>query len=124
MAGQAEKMIYGEWVGNDVDIEFIQKPVYWKNRSINILPGALVNGVMLDEGTAKDIQIVDGKIVIIGYLNGFTMDRNNDGVPDDWDYDGQPDKNHDTGYPCIWIDGTPHVLDHHNIGEVYGLFIR
>ena len=123
-AGQAEKMIYGEWVGNDVDIEFIQKPVYWKNRSINILPGALVNGVMLDEGTAKDIQIVDGKIVIIGYLNGFTMDRNNDGTPDDWDYDGQPDKNHDTGYPCIWIDGTPHVLDHHNIGEVYGLFIR
>ena len=81
--------------GNDVD-RFIQKPVYWKNRSINI-PPRIVNGNVMRE--QQRISNCDGKIVIIGYLNGFTMDRNNDGVPDDWDYDGQPDKNHDTGYP-------------------------
>ena len=48
--------------------------------------------------------------------------RSKDGC--DWDRDGVPDKNHDTGYPCLWIDGTPHVLDSQNIGEYYTLFIR
>ena len=79
---------------------------------------------MLNEGTARDIKLVDGKIVVLGYLNGMYYDTNNDGIPDAWDRDGIPDKNHDTGYPCIWIDRTPHVLDSQNIGEYYTLFIR
>jgi hypothetical protein len=33
-------------------------------------------------------------------------------------------KNHDTGYPCLWIDGIPHVLDTQHVGEFYTLHIR
>ena len=123
-AGLVNKLIINGWNGNDPDYEIIQKPAYWVNDNLNILPGATVNGVMLNEGTARDIKIVDGKIVVLGYLNGMYFDTNNDGIPDDWDRDGIPDKNHDTGYPCIWIDRTPHVLDSQNIGEYYTLFIR
>ena len=123
-AGSVNKLIINGWNGNDPDYEIIQKPAYWVNDNLNVLPGATVNGVMLNEGTARDIKIVDGKIVVLGYLNGMYFDTNNDGIPDDWDRDGIPDKNHDTGYPCIWIDRTPHVLDSQNIGEYYTLFIR
>ena len=123
-AGYVDKMVYGEWNGNVPDLEIIKKPAYWVNNRLNVLPGASVNGVMLNEGTARDIELVDGKIVVVGFLNGMNYDTNNDGIPDDWDGDGNPDKNHDTGYPCIWIDGTPHVLDSQNIGEVYTLHVR
>ena len=123
-AGYVDKIVYGEWNGNVPDIEIIKKPAYWVNKQLNVLPGASVNGVMLNEGTARDIELVDGKIVVVGFLNGMNYDTNNDGIPDDWDGDGNPEKNHDTGYPCIWIDGTPHVLDSQNIGEVYTLHIR
>ena len=123
-AGYVDKIVYGEWNGNVPDIEIIKKPAYWVNKQLNILPGASVNGVMLNEGTARDIELVDGKIVVVGFLNGMNYDTNNDGIPDDWDGDGNPEKNHDTGYPCIWIDGTPHVLDSQNIGEVYTLHVR
>ena len=123
-AGLVNKLVINGWNGNNPDYEIIQKPAYWVNDNLNILPGATVNGVMLNEGTARDIKLVDGKIVVLGYLNGMYYDTNNDGIPDDWDSDGVPDKNHDTGYPCIWIDRTPHVLDSQNIGEYYTLFIR
>ena len=123
-AGLVNKLQINSWNGNNPNYEIFQKPVYWKNKQLNILQGASVNGVMLNEGTAKDIKIVDGKIVVIGYLNGMNYDTNNDGIPDDWDGDGIPEKNHDTGYPCLWIDGTPHVLDTQHVGEVYTLFIR
>ena len=123
-AGYVDKMVYGEWNGNVPDLEIIKKPAYWVNNRLNVLPGASVNGVMLNEGTARDIELVDGKIVVVGFLNGMNYDTNNDGIPDDWDGDGNPDKNHDTGYPCIWIDGTPHVLDSQHIGEVYTLHVR
>ena len=123
-AGYVDKIVYGEWNGNVPDIEIIKKPAYWVNKQLNVLQGASVNGVMLNEGTARDIELVDGKIVVVGFLNGMNYDTNNDGIPDDWDGDGNPEKNHDTGYPCIWIDGTPHVLDSQNIGEVYTLHVR
>ena len=55
-------------------------------------------------------------------LTGDYLDSNNDGIPDDYGYG--PEKNNDTGYPCIWINGTPHVLDTGGDFEVGGIFIR
>ena len=124
MAGTIGKMEIQGWNGNYPNYTIHQKPAYWINNSPRILQGATVNGVQLTDGRATDIEIVDGKIVVLGFLNGMYYDTNNDGVPDDWDSDGIPDKNLDTGYPCIWIDGTPHVLDSQNVGEVHTLFIR
>ena len=123
-AGYVDKLVIDGWNGNNPNYEIIKKPAYWVNKQLNVLPGASVNGVMLNEGTARDIELVDGKVVVVGFLNGMNYDTNNDGIPDDWDGDGNPEKNHDTGYPCIWIDGTPHVLDSQNIGEVYTLHVR
>ena len=123
-AGLVNKLVINSWNGNTPNFEIFQKPAYWINKQLKILQGASVNGVMLDEGTARDIKIVDGKVVVLGYLNGMNYDTNNDGIPDDWDGDGMPDKNHDTGYPCLWIDGTPHVLDTQHVGEFYSLHIR
>lgn len=123
-AGYVDKMIIDGWNGNNPNYEIIKKPAYWVNKQLNVLPGASVNGVMLNEGTARDVELVDGNIVVVGFLNGMNYDTNNDGIPDDWDGDGIPEKNHDTGYPCIWINGTPHVLDSQNIGEVYTLHVR
>ena len=123
-AGYVDKLVIDGWNGNNPNYEIIKKPAYWVNKQLNVLPGASVNGVMLNEGTARDIELVDGNIVVVGFLNGMNYDTNNDGIPDDWDGDGIPEKNHDTGYPCIWINGTPHVLDSQNIGEVYTLHVR
>ena len=99
-----------------------QYPTYWKNQQRNILQGATVNGTQYNEGKATDIAIVDGNIVVVGMLTGDYLDSNNDGIPDDYGYG--PEKNNDTGYPCIWINGTPHVLDTGGDFEVGGIFIR
>ena len=47
---------------------------------------------------------------------------NPNGVP--YDYGDGPEINNDTGYPCIWIDGTIHVLDTGGDFEVGGFYIR
>ena len=47
---------------------------------------------------------------------------NANGVPYDWG-DG-PAINNDTGFPCLWIDGTPHILDTESKWEMGGIFIR
>ena len=98
-----------------------QYPTYWKNKNKFILQGATVNGRLWDEGKATDIAIVDGKVVVVGMLTGDFL-YNENGVP--YDFGDGPEINNDTGYPCIWIDGTPHVLDTTNDYEVGGLFIR
>ncbi len=98
-----------------------QYPTYWINKNKFILQGATVNGRLWDEGKATDIAIVDGKIVVVGMLTGDFL-YNENGVP--YDFGDGPEINNDTGYPCIWIDGTPHVLDTTNDYEVGGLFIR
>ena len=99
-----------------------QYPTYWKNQQRNILQGSTVNGTQYNEGKATDIAIVDGNVVVVGMLTGDYLDSNNDGIPDDYGYG--PEKNNDTGYPCIWINGTPHVLDTGGDFEVGGIFIR
>ena len=70
---------------------------------------------------ATDIAIVDGKVVVVGMLTGDYL-LNPNGVP--YDYGDGPVINNDTGYPCIWIDGTPHVLDTTGNFELGGFFIR
>ena len=85
-----------------------QYPTYWKNQTKNILQGTTVNGRQYDQGKATDIAIVDGKVVVVGMLTGDYL-LNPQGVP--YDFGDGPEINNDTGYPCIWIDGTPHVLD-------------
>lgn len=98
-----------------------QYPTYWKNQIKNILQGATVNGKQYDQGKATDIAIVDGKVVAVGMLTGDYL-LNANGVP--YDFGDGPEINNDTGYPCIWIDGTPHVLDTTGNFELGGLFIR
>jgi hypothetical protein len=98
-----------------------QYPTYWKNQTKNILQGTTVNGKQYDQGKATDIAIVDGKVVIVGMLTGDYL-LNPNGVP--YDYGDGPEINNDTGYPCIWIDGTPHVLDTLGNFELGGFFIR
>jgi hypothetical protein len=98
-----------------------QYPTYWKNETKNILQGATVNGKQYDQGKATDIAIVDGKIVVVGMLTGeYLLDSNGNQV----DYGYGPEVNNDTGFPCIWIDGTIHVLDTTGNFELGGLFIR
>ena len=63
----------------------------------------------------------DGKVVVVGMLTGDYL-LNPQGVP--YDFGDGPEINNDTGYPCIWIDGTPHVLDTGGDFEVGGIFIR
>ena len=41
-----------------------------------------------------------------------------------YDFGDGPEVNNDTGFPCIWIDGTIHVLDTTGNFELGGLFIR
>ena len=98
-----------------------QYPTYWKNKTKYILQGTTVNGKQYDQGKATDIAIVDGKVVIVGMLTGDYL-LNPNGVP--YDFGDGPEINNDTGYPCIWIDGTPHVLDTGGDFEVGGLFVR
>ena len=116
-AGLVNKLIINGWNGNDPDYEIIQKPAYWVNDNLNILPGATVNGVMLNEGTARDIKIVDGKIVVLGYLNGMYYDTNNDGIPDDWDSDGTPDKITIQDILVYGLTGRP-TLDSQNMVSI------
>ena len=58
----------------------------------------------------------------------LTLDSSATNVDIDHDieqYDTETEeKNNDTGYPCIWINGTPHVLDTGGDFEVGGIFIR
>ena len=70
---------------------------------------------------ATDIAIVDGKVVVVGMLTGAPLLDSN-GVQ--YDFGDGPEVNNDTGFPCIWIDGTIHVLDTTGNFELGGLFIR
>ena len=98
-----------------------QYPTYWKNQTKHLLPGATVNGTQYSQGKATDIAIVDGKLVVVGMLTGAPL-LNGDGTPVDYGYG--PEVNNDTGYPCIWIDGTIHILDTQGDFEVGGFFIQ
>ena len=98
-----------------------QYPTYWKNQTKYILQGTTVNGKQYDQGKATDIAIVDGKVVVVGMLTGDYL-LNPNGVP--YDYGDGPEINNDTGYPCIWIDGTIHVLDTGGDFEVGGFYVR
>ena len=98
-----------------------QYPTYWKNQTKHLLPGATVNGTQYRQGKATDIAIVDGKVVVVGMLTGAPL-LNGDGTPVDYGYG--PEVNNDTGYPCIWIDGTIHILDTQGDFEVGGFYIR
>jgi len=98
-----------------------QYPTYWRNQQKHLLQGATVNGKQYDQGMATDIAIVDGKVVVVGMLTGDYL-LNPNGVP--YDYGDGPVINNDTGYPCIWIDGSPHVLDTTGNFELGGFFIR
>jgi hypothetical protein len=46
------------------------------------------------------------------------------GVQIDYGYGDGPEVNNDTGYACIWIDGTIHILDTQGDFEVGGFFIK
>lgn len=98
-----------------------QYPTYWKNQAKYSLPGATVNGTRYDQGKATDIAIVDGKVVVVGMLTGAPL-LNANGVQ--YDYGDGPVVNNDTGFPCIWIDGTIYVLDSLGDVEVGGFFIK
>ena len=98
-----------------------QYPTYWKNQAKYSLPGATVNGTRYDQGKATDIAIVDGKVVVVGMLTGAPL-LNANGVQ--YDFGDGPVVNNDTGFPCIWIDGTIHVLDTQGDFEVGGFFIK
>ena len=98
-----------------------QYPTYWRNQTKHILQGATVNGIRYDQGKATDIAIVDGKVVVVGMLTGAPL-LNANGVQ--YDYGDGPVFNNDTGFPCIWIDGTIHVLDTQGDFEVGGFFIK
>ena len=98
-----------------------QYPTYWRNQTKHILQGATVNGIRYDQGKATDIAIVDGKVVVVGMLTGAPL-LNANGVQ--YDYGDGPVFNNDTGFPCIWIDGTIHVLDTLGDFEVGGFFIK
>ena len=98
-----------------------QYPTYWKNQAKYSLPGATVNGTRYDQGKATDIAIVDGKVVVVGMLTGAPL-LNANGVQ--YDFGDGPVVNNDTGFPCIWIDGTIYVLDTLGDFEVGGFFIK
>ena len=98
-----------------------QYPTYWKNQAKYPLPGATVNGTRYDQGKATDIAIVDGKVVVVGMLTGAPL-LNANGVQ--YDFGDGPVVNNDTGFPCIWIDGTIYVLDSLGDVEVGGFFIK
>ena len=100
-----------------------QYPTYWKNQTKHLLPGATVNGTRYDQGKATDIAIVDGKVVVVGMLTGAPILDSN-GVQIDYGYGDGPEVNNDTGYACIWIDGTIHILDTQGDFEVGGFFIK
>ena len=98
-----------------------QYPTYWRNQTKHILQGATVNGIRYDQGKATDIAIVDGKVVVVGMLTGAPLLNANG---EQYDYGDGPVFNNDTGFPCIWIDGTIHVLDTLGDFEVGGFFIK
>ncbi|MDB4066335.1 hypothetical protein N9525_00130 [Flavobacteriaceae bacterium] len=100
-----------------------QYPTYWKNQTKHLLPGATVNGTRYDQGKATDIAIVDGKVVVVGMLTGAPI-LDSYGVQIDYGYGDGPEVNNDTGYACIWIDGTIHILDTQGDFEVGGFFIK
>ena len=100
-----------------------QYPTYWKNQTKHLLPGATVNGTRYDQGKATDIAIIDGKVVAVGMLTGAPI-LDSYGVQIDYGYGDGPEVNNDTGYPCIWIDGTIHILDTQGDFEVGGFFIK
>jgi len=100
-----------------------QYPTYWKNQTKHLLPGATVNGTRYDQGKATDIAIIDGKVVVVGMLTGAPI-LDSYGVQIDYGYGDGPEVNNDTGYPCIWIDGTIHILDTQGDFEVGGFFIQ
>ena len=100
-----------------------QYPTYWKNQTKHLLPGATVNGTRYDQGKATDIAIIDGKVVAVGMLTGAPI-LDSYGVQIDYGYGDGPEVNNDTGYPCIWIDGTIHILDTQGDFEVGGFFIQ
>ena len=100
-----------------------QYPTYWKNQTKHLLPGATVNGTRYDQGKATDIAIVDGKVVAVGMLTGAPI-LDSYGVQIDYGYGDGPEVNNDTGYACIWIDGTIHILDTQGDFEVGGFFIK
>ena len=100
-----------------------QYPTYWKNQTKHLLPGATVNGTRYDQGKATDIAIVDGKVVVVGMLTGAPI-LDSYGVQIDYGYGDGPEVNNDTGYACIWIDGTIHILDTQGDFEVGGFFIQ
>ena len=100
-----------------------QYPTYWKNQTKHLLPGATVNGTRYDQGKATDIAIVDGKVVVVGMLTGAPI-LDSYGVQVDYGYGDGPEVNNDTGYACIWIDGTIHILDTQGDFEVGGFFIK
>ena len=100
-----------------------QYPTYWKNQTKHLLPGATVNGTRYDQGKATDIAIIDGKVVAVGMLTGAPI-LDSYGVQIDYGYGDGPEVNNDTGYACIWIDGTIHILDTQGDFEVGGFFIQ
>ncbi|MDB3967838.1 hypothetical protein N9392_00835 [Flavobacteriaceae bacterium] len=100
-----------------------QYPTYWKNQTKHLLPGATVNGTRYDQGKATDIAIIDGKVVVVGMLTGAPI-LDSYGVQIDYGYGDGPEVNNDTGYACIWIDGTIHILDTQGDFEVGGFFIQ
>ena len=100
-----------------------QYPTYWKNQTKHLLPGATVNGTRYDQGKATDIAIIDGKVVAVGMLTGAPI-LDSYGVQIDYGYGDGPEVNNDTGYACIWIDGTIHILDTQGDFEVGGFFIK
>ena len=80
-----------------------------------------VNGTQYDQGKCTGIKIIDGKKVIVGMLTGdYLLNANGD----PYDFGDGPELNNDTGYACLWIDGTPHVLDTDGKWEMGGIFIR
>ena len=106
--------------GHTVDFDG-QYPTYWRNKVKYLLQGASVNGTQYDQGKCTGIKIIDGKKVIVGMLTGdYLLNANGD----PYDFGDGPELNNDTGYACLWIDGTPHVLDTDGKWEMGGIFIR
>ena len=103
-------------------INFVgQYPTYWRNQVKYLLQGASVNGTQYDQGKGTGIEIVDGQKVIVVMITGDYL-LNANGVP--YDFGDGPELNNDTGYACLWIDGTPHVLDTDGKWEMGNIFIR
>ena len=119
LALDGNKVYQAGWTMNMVG----QYPTYWKNQTKHLLPGATVNGTRYDQGKATDIAIIDGKVVVVGMLTGAPI-LDSYGVQIDYGYGDGPEVNNDTGYPCIWIDGTIHILDTQGDFEVGGFFIQ